>query len=254
MQERFHDIDELPGYRQLVLGDVGSTNTEALQLADAGDAGNLWVRAERQLQGKGRRGRSWISEAGNLYASLLLIDPAPKPALANLPLVAAVGVYDALRDYFSHAPQALTIKWPNDVLVDGAKINGILLESMFRSDRSHAVVIGCGINCIHHPETPYYPAMSLAGCGIKTTPDILFARLARSMADSLAMWNRGAGFAAIRERWLLAAKGKGEQVTVNQSDHSVTGMFEDIDRDGYLCLKLDDGTRHKISAGDLFFT
>ncbi len=236
-----------------MLGDVGSTNTEALRLADEGDAGHLWVRAERQLQGKGRRGRNWVSETGNLYASLLLIDPAPKAALANLPLVAAVGVYDALRDFFSHAPQALAIKWPNDILVDGAKINGILLESAIRPDGGHAVVIGCGINCKHNPDNPHYPATNLASCGIDTTVDAMFARLARTMADALALWNRGAGFAAVRERWLLAAQGIGEQVTVNHSDHSVTGMFEDIDRDGYLCLRLDDGTRQKISAGDLFF-
>lgn len=247
------DIADPPGWRRLALDHVGSTNTEAMALAHKGDGGNLWVTARRQLKGKGRRGRQWVSEAGNLYASLLLIDPAPKDALANLPLVAAVGVYDALRPYFAQTPQALAIKWPNDILVDGAKINGILLESSFLSDRRLAVVIGCGINCVHHPDNPHYPATDLASCGFDVPFEDLFAGLAVSMANAIALWNRGAGFAAIRERWLLAARGVGEQVTINHTDGEVTGMFEEIDHDGYLCLKLDDGTRQKISAGDLFF-
>ncbi len=251
---RLHsEIPGLPGWRHLPLGDVGSTNTEAMRLAMQGETGNLWVTARRQLEGKGRRGRPWVSEAGNLYASLLLTDPAPKGALANLPLVAAVGVYDALRPYFAHAPYALTIKWPNDILVDGAKINGILLESAELPAGRFAVVIGCGINCAHHPLETNYPATDLTACGIDVSPEELFARLARSMADTLALWNQGAGFAAIRDKWLLAARGIGELVTINQAEGVVTGLFEDIDREGYLRLRLDDGTRIKISAGDLFF-
>lgn len=224
-----------------------------MRLAHEGDAGRLWVTAERQLQGRGRRGRNWVSERGNLYASLLLIDPAPKAALANLPLVAAVAVYDALRPLFDRAPHALTIKWPNDLLVDGAKINGVLLESAFLTGGAHAVVIGCGINCTHHPVNANYPATDLASCGITITPMMLFERLAETTADALGLWNQGSGFPAIRDKWLLAARGIGEQVTVNHADRSVTGMFEEIDHDGYLCLRLDDGERMKISAGDLFF-
>lgn len=232
---------------------MGSTNTEAMALAQKGDAGNLWITARRQLKGRGRRGRNWVSETGNLYASLLLIDPAPKDALSNLPLVAVVGVYDALRPYFTATPQALAIKWPNDILVDGAKINGILLESSFLSGGQLAVVIGCGINCVHHPDNPHYPATDLASCGIDVSVEDLFAGLAATMAGAISLWNRGAGFAAIREKWVLAARGIGEQVKINHPDGEVAGMFEEIDRDGYLCLKLDDGTRQKISAGDLFF-
>lgn len=253
MSDTIDDIPGLPGWRRLALGDVGSTNTEALKIAQAGDPGKLWVTGTRQLKGRGRRGRPWVSEAGNLYASLLLVDPAPKSALANLPLVAATGVYDALRSYFASTPQALAIKWPNDILVDGAKVNGILLESAFLSDQRLAVVIGCGINCVHHPVNPQYPATDLVACGIEASAEDVFEKLAVSMVDAVALWNRGAGFAAIREKWLLAARGVGEQVTVNHGGGAVTGMFEDIDRDGYLCLKLDDGTRQKISAGDLFF-
>ncbi len=253
MTIQYQEIKNLSGWRRLPLGDVGSTNSEALSLAKNGDPGRLWVTAERQLQGRGRHGRPWVSEAGNLYASLLLIDPAPKNALANLPLVAAVGVYEALRDYFSKTPQALAIKWPNDILVDGAKINGILLESALLPGGQLAVVIGCGINCIHHPGEARYPATDLAACGIEAGTEEVLGRLAGSMANILSLWDGGAGFSAVREKWLLAARGIGEQVTINNTDGALTGLFEDIDHDGYLRLRLDDGTRKRISAGDLFF-
>lgn len=246
-------MDGLPGWRHLGLGDVGSTNAEAMRLARAGDAGRLWVTARRQTAGRGRRGRDWISEEGNLYASLLLIDPAPNTAIGNLPLVAALGVYRTLKPFFARTPQALSIKWPNDILVDGAKINGILLESEHVGHRRLAIVIGCGINCAHHPAGTEYPATDLKECGIDIDPPDLFERLALAFADLLAQWDRGRGFPAIREEWLRAARGIGEMVTVNRSGEPLQGVFEEIDPDGYLCLRMRDGSRQRVSAGDLFF-
>lgn len=251
------DAAPLPGlsdYRHLALGDVGSTNSEAMARARDGDPGNLWVTARRQLQGRGRRGRPWVSEEGNLYASLLLVDPAPAARLGTLPLVAAVAAYRALRPLFASTPQALAIKWPNDILVDGRKINGILLESETLPGGRMAVVIGFGINCRHHPAAPAYPATDLADCGIDMSPEALFAALAREMAAVLVEWNRSAGFDVVREAWLRAARGIGEMVTVNLHEGQVTGVFEEIDADGYLCLLAEHGTRRRISAGDLFFT
>lgn len=251
------DAVPVPGlndYRHLALGDVGSTNSEAMARARAGDPGNLWITARRQLQGRGRRGRPWISEEGNLYASLLLLDLAPVARLGTLPLVAALAVYRTLRPFFSATPQALAIKWPNDILVDGRKINGILLESEILPSGQTAVVIGCGINCRHHPESSAYPATDLADCGIDVEPEAVFGGLAREMAIALGEWNRGGGFDLVREAWLRAARGVGETVTVNLHDGQVTGVFEEIDAEGYLCLITENGTRRRISAGDLFFT
>lgn len=246
-------IDGLPDFRRIALGDVGSTNTEALAAARRGAAGNLWVTARRQLSGRGRRGRPWVSEEGNLYASLLLIDPAPPRLLGTLPLAAALGVYRSLRPLFKATPQALAIKWPNDILVDGRKVNGILLESETLADGRLAVVIGCGINIAHHPEKPAYPATDLAACGVATGVEAQFSALARAMSDVVGVWNRGAGFAAIREDWLRAARGVGEPVTVNLHDGAISGRFEDIDMEGHLCLLTENGGRRRISAGDLFF-
>jgi BirA family biotin operon repressor/biotin-[acetyl-CoA-carboxylase] ligase len=246
-------IPDLPGHRHLALGDVSSTNAVALEMAAAGEPGQLWVTAKRQLKGRGRRGRAWVSEEGNLYASLLLIDPAPLAKLSSLPLVAAVAVYRALKPLFAATPQALAIKWPNDILVDGKKINGILLESGALPDGRMAVVIGCGVNCRRHPENPAYPATDLAECGFDKTPGELFLDLARSMTATLRLWKRGDGFADIREEWLRAARGVGEPVTVNLHEGRIDGVFVEIDADGYLCLATADGELRRISAGDLFF-
>jgi BirA family biotin operon repressor/biotin-[acetyl-CoA-carboxylase] ligase len=246
-------IEYLPGWRHLALEDTGSTNTEAMRLAREGDPGRLWVTARRQIEGRGRRGRPWVSEAGNLYASLLLLDPGAPSAIAALPLVAALGVYRALKPLFVRTPQALAIKWPNDILVDGAKINGILLESGQIAGGRLAVVIGCGINCRHHPSDTLYRATDLAACGLDVGPEEMFRRLAPAMAETLAQWDRGAGFGAIRDDWLRAARGIGEAVTVSLPQGRITGTFENIDGDGYLCLLLPDGRRERIPAGDLFF-
>jgi BirA family biotin operon repressor/biotin-[acetyl-CoA-carboxylase] ligase len=222
-------------------------------MARAGDPGNLWVTARSQSAGKGRRGRPWASEPGNLYASLLLIDPSPISKVGTLPLVAGLGVHRALRPFFASHPKALAIKWPNDLLVDGRKICGILLESEPLADGRLAVVIGCGINCAAHPENPLYPTTDLAECGIEAGPEKIFPSLAAEMARVLAEWNGGAGFAGIREDWLLAAGGRGGPVTVKRQDSETAGIFEDIDRDGYLLLNVA-GERRRISAGDLFFS
>lgn len=243
-----------PGWRREALDEVSSTNAVALERARAGDRGGLWITANRQSAGRGRRGRPWVSEPGNLYASLLLVDPAKPADCANLPLVAALGVYGALKPYFARTPQALAIKWPNDVLVDGAKINGILLESETLPDGRVAVVIGCGINCAHHPESAAYPATDLKACGFEVTPEALFPDLARAMYDVLVLWDRGAGFGAVREEWLRAAHGVGGPVRVNLADRVLEGRFADLDPQGYLLVEDSGKTLHRISAGDLFFT
>lgn len=246
-------VNGLPGYRHLALDQAGSTNTEALSIARSGDPGNLWVTAVRQIAGRGRRGRPWVSEAGNLYASLLLIDPAPHKFIANLPLVAAVAAHSAIEGFFADRPARPSIKWPNDVLVGNHKLVGILLESEQLPDDRTAVVVGFGINCAHHPEDLSVKATDLHSCGVMVNPENLFPIVAASMDRTLSLWNRGRGFAMIRRKWIEAARGLGERVTVNLQDISIEGYFERIDEDGNLILRLDNGDRRSISAGDMFF-
>lgn len=244
----------MSGYRQLALTDAASTNTEALALAKKGETSGLWVTAVRQTGGRGRRGREWVSEPGNLYASILLIDPGPPQSLANLPFVAAVAAHSAVERFFADRPVRPAIKWPNDILVGNEKLVGILLESEQLPGGRTSVVAGFGINCAHHPDNVAIPATDLRSCGVMITAGQLFPILASSMDRAMSIWNCGAGFAAIRRQWLNAVQGLGDRVKVNLHDGSVEGYFDRIDENGYLMLRLDDGNHCRISAGDLFFT
>lgn len=242
-----------PDFRHIELGDVSSTNVECMERARAGDAGGLWITASRQTGGRGRRGRTWISEPGNLYASLLLIDPAPWEGMASLPLAVTLAVHDAVAALLPDGSGQLRIKWPNDLLIDGRKTAGILIEAEPLGNGRRAVVIGCGVNVAHRPEAGAYPATCLVEQGSSATPQDLFARLVVSMERVLAEWDRGRGLAAIRDAWIARAHGIGSPVTVNLPDRQIHGLFDGIDGDGRLMLALPDGERQLIAAGDVFF-
>ena len=209
--------------------------------------------AGRQVSGRGRQGRVWISEPGNLYATALLIDPAPIERIGTLPFVAATALHAALADLPGMQHHELRLKWPNDLLVNRSKISGILLESDRLHDGGIAVACGFGVNIAHHPDPALYTATDLAALAIKAAPEDVFIRLADSFDAVLNAWDHGRGFAAIRHEWLSHAKGRGEPVRVNLAGSSVEGIFEDIDMDGCLLLRHRDGTIQKISAGDVFF-
>lgn len=241
-----------PGYRALLLPEVGSTNALALDKAREGEAAGLWIVAGRQTAGRGRQGRAWASEPGNLFASLLLRNPAEPARLGELPLVVALAVHDAVADVLPPTARgALEIKWPNDVMLSGAKISGILIEGAAMRE-GRAVVVGCGINCASHPDGTPYPATNLSAAGHPTEPLALFERLAARLASRLAEWQDGP-FATIRDAWLARARGIGKAITVRLPDRTVTGRFEGLDPGGRLVLRGEGGTTEVISAGDVFF-
>jgi BirA family biotin operon repressor/biotin-[acetyl-CoA-carboxylase] ligase len=240
------------GYRLEALEDVGSTNAVAFDRSRAGAASGLWVGARRQLAGRGRQGRAWTSEPGNLYASLLLRDPAPAERLGELPLVVAVAVHEAIADVLPPTLRPdLTIKWPNDVLLGGAKVCGILVEGAAGRD-GHAVVVGVGVNCRHHPDGTEYAATDLAAAGVPTEPEAVFQRLALRMSERLAAWRDGR-FDAIRGAWIARARGIGEAVRVRLPHRTLEGTFVALDESGRMLLRLADGRLETISAGDVFF-
>jgi BirA family biotin operon repressor/biotin-[acetyl-CoA-carboxylase] ligase len=244
-----------PDFRHIELGDVASTNLECMERARSGDEGRLWITAVRQTGGLARRGRSWVSEPGNLYSSLLLIDPAPWAALASLPLAVTVAVEAAVSSALpSEAAQTLRIKWPNDLMIGGRKTSGILIEAEQLPDGRRAVVIGCGINVAHRPEAGLYPTTCLAEQGSSVTPQDLFAQLVVTMDSALRLWDQGRGVAAIRDAWIERAQGIGEPVTVNLPDRQIHGLFDGIDVEGRLMLALPDGSRQTIASGDVFFS
>ncbi len=240
-------------FRHEALAETSSTNNECLARARAGDPGNLWITAARQTGGRGRRGRPWVSEPGNLYSSLLLIDPAPMALLASLPLAVAVGVYDAVRQVLPFGGDAVELKWPNDVLIGRKKTSGILLEGETLQDGRHALVIGIGINIAHKPDNPLYPVTCLSEQGSAVSPEELFARLTQSMTDALNLWDGGRGASAVVARWREAACGIGEKITINFPDRSISGIFAGIDDNGLLMLETGPGTIVPVAAGDVFF-
>jgi BirA family biotin operon repressor/biotin-[acetyl-CoA-carboxylase] ligase len=247
------------GIRLIAHDTLGSTNAEALALARAGECGPLWVTAARQTAGRGRRGNTWTSEPGNLYASLLLTDTVPAGRAPELCFVAALALHDAVSSLIPplkgegrrEAPGwGLQLKWPNDLLIDGAKFAGILIGAESTQGKPPAVAIGIGVNCAHHPIGTPYPATDLAACGIAVTPDALLERLSAAMQARLDQWE--AGFAATRADWLARAAGLGGDIVVRLPDRELAGTFETLDRMGRLMLRLPAGTLEAITVGEVF--
>ena len=254
------------GYRLEVLESVGSTNALALERAHAGDAGRLWLVTKRQEAGRGRRGRVWEAPEGNLAATLLLVPAFELKISATLGFVAGLALADALQAVLpggtvrvgvdSGAPLSggrFELKWPNDVLADGAKLSGILLESAMLDEKRFALAIGIGVNVVGHPEGTPYPATSLAALGSSCDAETLFLALSDAWVDNTRLWNEGRGLAAIRERWLARAAGLGSQVAVKADGRVVRGIFESIDEECRFVIREDDGNAVAIAAGDVHF-
>jgi BirA family biotin operon repressor/biotin-[acetyl-CoA-carboxylase] ligase len=243
------------GFRHEAHDTLPSTSAETFARARAGDPGNLWITAREQSAGRGRRGRAWTTGAGNVAASLLLIDPAPTAVAATVSFVAGVTLHQAVIDVAGPSlADRLALKWPNDLLLDREKVSGILIEGEKLPGNRFAVVIGIGVNCVSHPEiTGAYPATDFAARNIAIDAEALFRHLAIRMEAELTRWDRGAGFAAIRSAWLARSGGLGEPIRVNLPDRTVDGRFADLDDAGRLILVRADGQRETISAGDVFF-
>ncbi len=240
-------------YTLIEHADLASTNDEASRLAVAGAADGTVVRADRQRAGRGRRGRSWQSPPGNLYCSIVA-RPAVSPAeAAQLSFVTAVALADTLAALLPPAC-AVRQKWPNDVLVDGAKVAGILLESSGGSvGNVDWVVIGCGLNVTEAPLDTAYPATSLQAAG---AAGLDAAGVLPLFLTQLHRWRgqwEADGMTPVRDAWLNRAHGLGKKLTVRLPDREIPGIFGGMDRTGALLLDLADGTRQTISAGDIYF-
>jgi BirA family biotin operon repressor/biotin-[acetyl-CoA-carboxylase] ligase len=212
-----------------------------MALARSGAAEGFWLRAERQSGGKGRQGRTWVSPPGNLYATTLVrLRPGDPPA-PTLALAAAVALHEAVAAFASEAE--VRIKWPNDLVAAGAKLAGILLER-----EGEAVVIGFGVNLAHHPADIGRPATSLAAlAGAAPDPEAFLETLADAFARALGRW-RSEGLAPLRARWIKAAHPPGTALSTSEG----AGLFEGLDENGALRLRLADGSERLIHAGDVF--
>lgn len=226
------------------LDETGSTNDWLLSRA-ANLADEQWVVTDRQTAGRGRRGRLWHDGAGNLMASVL-VRPQPGDGPAQqLSFVAALALHDALA--MVTGPARLGLKWPNDLLLDGAKLSGILLER-----QGDAVVIGFGANLAHAPADTERPAISLAAAGFAApAANVVAMRLGAAFAIRRALW-RAEGFAPVRRDWLAHAAGLGERIAARLGVETLEGRFEGLDADGALALRLDSGQLRAIHAGEVF--
>ena len=226
------------------LTDVTSTNDWIAERA-ASLADERWVRADRQTAGRGRRGRIWTSGTGNLFASVWCRPQALEGPSQQLSFVAALALDTALQ---FHVPaDRLSLKWPNDVLLDGVKCAGILLEG-----HSSGTVIGLGVNLAHHPDGTERPATSLPAAGFAAPDPALFAeRLAAALSSLRQVWRDG-GFEPIRTRWLARAAGRGKPLEARLGTETVVGTFDDLASDGALLLRLHNGTVRAIHAGEVF--
>jgi len=234
-----------------VLDEVDSTNAEAQRRA-AQVHGPLWIAARRQSAGRGRSGRQWLSPEGNLAATLLLRRDEPPAEKARLSFHAALAVAELVERLAPGAPVAL--KWPNDVLLGGAKVSGILLESFATPAPGANLAIGIGVNLAHFPppEQTHWPATSVAAAVGRVPPvEEALGLLADRMAHWLAI-DAARGFAPVREAWLARAGHLGRRIEARLASETVAGIFEDVTADGALILATTSG-RRVIAAADIHF-
>jgi BirA family biotin operon repressor/biotin-[acetyl-CoA-carboxylase] ligase len=230
------------GWTLVALPSVGSTNDEATRLADGGAAEGTVVWAREQTGGRGRRGRHWASPVGNLYSSTIVRPGCSTARASELAFVAALAVADVVppgRD--------VRLKWPNDVLVDGGKVAGILLESAVgQGGQVDHVVMGIGINVGFAPQLS---EMRYRGAALGGTVVAALEKLTHAIAARLTEWRRD-GFETVRAAWLAKAGPLGLEVDVKLGDELVQGRFAGLDREGALLLDTPAGPR-KIVSGEL---
>ncbi len=240
-----------PALRLLRYDTLGSTNDEAKRLAERGAEEWTVVWAREQTAGRGRGGNSFVSPPGNLYFSAILRPARSAGSAAQLGFASALAVGEAVARRLPPS-RDLRYKWPNDVLVDGQKLSGILLESAAAQDGTLAwLIVGIGINVTSHPSGTAWPATSLEALGADPVAieDLLQDVVAAFQAET-GRW-LGEGFAPIRAAWLARAYGLGQPVRVRLPRERLSGRFVDLDRDGLLLLETAEGPR-RIAAGEIF--
>ncbi|MCU0817377.1 MAG: biotin--[acetyl-CoA-carboxylase] ligase [Cypionkella sp.] len=244
------------GYAKLACDSIDSTNAEAFRRAALGQGEPLWIVAGEQTAGRGRRARAWSSPRGNFHATLLLFPSEAAQEVALRSFAAALALREALVGVTGIAV-GLSLKWPNDVLLNGGKVAGILLERAAQGEGPAPLAIGIGVNLIAHPDPALMearalpPVSVLSETGLRVAPEALLAHLAPAYARWEAQF-RAKGFAPLREAWLSHAARLGEPITARTGTATEEGIFDTIDATGNLILR--QGTnRLAIPAAEVFF-
>ena len=238
---------------------IDSTNAEAKRLAEQGDFGPLWIRADTQSAGRGRRGRDWTSDTGNLFCSGLYPHEGTARQAAQMSFAAALALADALEHYVPK--DIISLKWPNDVLLAGRKTAGILLESG-QTHHQKWIVVGIGVNLTRHPEQTEFPATHvlehIAAADLNTPEPVMTGAQAvlALLAHRFDHWRHiltTKGFEPIGQAWTARAHNIPGPVNVRLPNESFTGKALGLDTNGALRVRLGDGTIREITAGDVFF-
>ncbi len=245
----------MPAAPVLLLDQTDSTNAEARRRAEAGETGPLWIVARRQTEGRGRRGRPWESQDGNLFSTLLQLTRKSPAEAAQVTFVAALAIADLLDAYAP--PSLVTIKWPNDVMLAGQKTSGVLVESGAHESGGLWLAVGIGVNLAHSPEGTERPATALAhhlrgDVASPPTAEAAAARLAEAFSVWLTRWE-AFGFQPILDAWRARTPGLDGPAVARLGRETVEGTAEGVAPDGALKLRLADGSLRLISAGDVFF-
>ncbi len=249
------DLEWRQEYSFLAFNTLDSTNLEAKRIVLKGIEQKLVIVSNEQTKGKGRNSRIWDSPSGNLYMSILLRSDDFCDKKSDLSFVTAITVYEALFSVIKDSGYDfdLTIKWPNDILVNHAKIAGILLESI-KSYGKDYLIIGIGINISYFPKFADKQTTSLEKLNIKNiTPSEILDKVMESFSYYYKLW-QNEGFEEIRKLWLARSFPRGSIITISDGKNRISGIFEDIDgKDGAIMVKLLSGEIRRLSSGDVFF-
>lgn len=230
-----------------IVAKTGSTNADLAARLHAGEGvpEGHWLVADRQTAGRGRQGREWFDGAGNFMASTVVQVVQGDPPAPTLALVGALAVYEAVAPMIP-APRRAELKWPNDVLVGGAKLAGILLERV-----GNAVVVGIGVNLAQAPDLRERPAVALSAFGPAPDRDGFAEDLAQRFAVELERW-RSYGLDPALARWQGAAHPVGTPLEVGEPGETpLTGTYAGLTPEGAMQLRLADGSLRAIHAGEV---
>lgn len=235
------------------LDECGSTNIEAMQLGLRGEAGPLWVLARRQSKGRGRAGRSWAGEEGNLLASFLMRLHCPVQAAAQLSLVAGLAAAHAIARCAGDGCEIpLWLKWPNDIMIGRAKVGGILVETSTLPATSQIIaVVGFGVNLASAPQVSNRIVGNLRAFDCDIEPRAMLGLLDRELTSTLGRWSEGSGFDKIRRDWLRLTVETGTWVSVTTASGGIRGRFAGLNSEGHLLISDESGKTHCVTYGDV---
>lgn len=247
----------LENYTLLTFDKIDSTNDEAIRLIKKGIQGNILIVADKQTNGKGSKEKSWKSIAGNLHMSILLQPIVDINRITELPFLVAVILNETIKEFTStlNAPKSdIKLKWPNDILVAGKKLAGILIESINLKGENY-VIIGIGINTHFMPDIPNTEVTSLFSEGVILKNSTFFLNnFMQKFQPNYIKWMTNNNFNDTREKWLKSAYKLNNVVTIDNGIIKVSGIFKNIDLNGAICIELDNGNVQKFSSGQISFS